>query len=96
MNIDISKLNILRLGLKLGEFKGKDFIYDFHLSRYLSHYKNEIEISDEDMISYRKGLTLNIESNKGFILVKNKNVPLSFGKSDGHIIKNHYPKHLRR
>jgi NOL1/NOP2/fmu family ribosome biogenesis protein len=93
--IDLSNLSIIRAGVKLGEFKGKDFIYDFHYSRSLTNFKNEINITLEELIKYQKGEILTKKINKGFVLVKYNNIPVSFGKSDGEIIKNHYPKHLR-
>ena len=93
--LDISHFNILRFGLKIGEIKGKDFVFDFHFSRYLKTFKNEINLNEIELIKFKKGESISKETPKGFVLVKYNNVPISFGKSDGNIIKNHYPKHLR-
>ncbi|MEA5061684.1 MAG: NOL1/NOP2/sun family putative RNA methylase [Erysipelotrichaceae bacterium] len=88
-------LNIIRYGVKYSTIKGHDEIYDFHLSRTITNYVDSVEINDNELTKYLKGESLPLKTKKGMVLVKYKNIPVSFGKSDGSIIKNHYPKHLR-
>jgi NOL1/NOP2/fmu family ribosome biogenesis protein len=90
-------LNIVRYGIKVGELINNDKInLDHHYSRTLTKYIDEIDLDEENLKRYLKGETLNIQKNKGYILIKYNNIPLSWGKSDGRIIKNHLPKGLRR
>lgn len=91
----INKLNVLRYGVKAGEYDEKYFKYDYHLSHYLDNYIYEINISEEDAKSYLLGNTLNIKTEKGYVLIKYDDVAIAFGKSDGNIIKNLFPKGLR-
>lgn len=88
-------LNIIRNGIKVGEVSGQVIKYDIHYAHYIDKFENELEISEEDLISYMKGNTLNIQANKGFILLKYKGINVDIAKSDGSIIKNRYPKYLR-
>jgi NOL1/NOP2/sun family putative RNA methylase len=89
-------LNIIRYGVKYSTIKGKDEIFDFHLSRVLDSFMNTLELNENELIKYIAGESLPRISKKGMILLKYNNIPVSFGKSDGKIIKNHYPKHLRK
>ncbi len=56
-----------------------------------------VDLSDSDAIKYLKGETINVSpSLKGYVLVTYKNVSMGFGKAVNGILKNHYPKGLRR
>ena len=89
-------LNIVRHGLKFSTIKGQDEIYDFHLSRALECFPNEILLQEEEMNKYLKGETVPVKCARGIVLLKYQSIPISFGKSDGSQIKNHYPKRLRK
>jgi len=88
-------LNIIRYGVKYSTIKGTDEIFEFHLSRAINNYQDCVDINDIELAKYLKGEALPIKTKKGMVLVCYKSIPVSFGKSDGFIIKNHYPKHLR-
>ncbi|MCQ2814692.1 MAG: methyltransferase domain-containing protein [Bacilli bacterium] len=96
-NIHFKQLNVIKYGFKIGEID-KDLIkLDYNLSHVISTFDNAVELSDNDLKQYIQGMTLPFVSDKkGYILLKYKNIPLSFGKSDGRIIKNHFPKGLRK
>jgi len=96
-NVETKKLNILRYGVKVGEL-GDGFIkYEHHYSRALQNFENEIEINEDEVKSYLLGNVINYQSNiKGYILLKYKNKSVELGKSDTRIIKNNYPKGLRK
>ena len=89
-------LNIVRQGLKYSTIKGKDEVYDFHLARALESFPNEILLKEEETNKYLKGETILVKCTHGMVLLKYQNIPISFGKSDGMQIKNHYPKRLRK
>lgn len=97
-DIKCNKLKIVRYGLKQGEFKGKDFIPSYHFSHSqipeLNKYPR-FELDDNLLDKYLKGESLRLIKDKGWMLLTYKNVALSFCKSDGMILKNHFPKYLR-
>ena len=92
------KLNIIQYGLKIGEIFSKGTNYDYHLSHYLSSFVNEIDLNKEEITKYLNGEEININENKnkGNILIKYQGISLDFSKINGNIIKNHYPKKLRK
>ena len=97
-NIDfpIDKLNVIRNGVKLGEILKDDIKYDIHYARAIDHFDRELEINLEDAIRYIRGESLNIDYPKGYVLLKYLGVNIDIAKSDGRIIKNRYPKYLRK
>ena len=90
-----SNLYIVRDGLEVGEEIGKDIKYSLQYARTLLQFDNEIEINKEQLQSYLKGNVLNIPSKKGPILIKYLGLSVDMAKSDGKVIKNHYPKYRR-
>lgn len=89
-------LSVIRYGVKVGELSRDVIKYDIHYAHYIDKFDNEIEIDEEQLKSYMKGNSLNIIAPKGFILIKFKGINVDIAKSDGNIIKNRYPKYLRR
>ena len=96
IDLDIKGLNVIRNGVKLGEILKDDIKYDIHYARNIRLFKNELEISKEDTIKYLKGESLDIVYPKGYVLLKYQDVSIDIAKSDGRIIKNRYPKYLRK
>ncbi len=95
--INYKKLNIIQYGIKVGEIFKKEIVYDYHLAHVLSNYEQRIELNENELLSYLKGEQINkVNSFKGNVLLTYKNIPIDFGKTNGTIIKNHYPKYLRK
>ena len=92
------QLHIVRYGLRIAQkIKNKnELIYDYHYSRYLNNFEKEFSLNDEQLDKFLKGESLNIQLDKGYYLIKHNGKSVSFAKSDGRILKNHLPKHLRR
>ena len=92
------QLHIVRYGLRIAQkIKNKnELIYDYHYSRYLNNFEKEFSLNDEQLDKFLKGESLNIHLEKGYYLIKYNGKSVSFAKSDGRILKNHLPKHLRR
>lgn len=92
------KLNIIQYGLKIGEIFSKGISYDYHLSHYLYSYDEEIEITDEDVKKYLIGeeIHTSMTSKSYNLLVKYQGISVDFSKNNDNIIKNHYPKRLRK
>ena len=96
IEFNINGLNVIRNGVKLGEILKDDIKYDIHYARNIKTFKNELEISKEDTLKYIRGESLNIIYPKGYVLLKYQGVNIDLAKSDGRIIKNRYPKYLRK
>lgn len=96
VDIKVDDFNVIRYGVKLGEILKADIKYDIHFARSITHYESELELSKEDTIKYIKGEALNIPYKKGYVLLKYLGVPIDIAKSDERIIKNRYPKYLRK
>ena len=92
----LKKLSVIRKGVKLGEISGDVLKYDHHYASYIDRFDNELEIDLQSTIKYISGESLNIPTKRGFILLKYKGVNIDIAKSDGNIIKNRYPKYLRK
>lgn len=97
--IDTKGLRIIRHGVKVGEEQKGIFKYDIHYARTLS--KNDdfpsIELTIDEVKQYLEGNQLNKENkNKGYVLLTYHSNSIDIAKTDGRVIKNHYPKGLRR
>jgi len=96
IDFDVKDFNVIRFGVKLGEILKDDIKYDIHYARSLRTFPQELELSLEDTIKYIKGESLNIPYPKGYVLLKYLGVSIDIAKSDTRIIKNRYPKYLRK
>ena len=93
----IKGVKVLRPGLELGELKKDRFEPAHALALWLKDAESSISLDPESpqMAAYMRGETLPCES-RGWTLVKAGNYPIGWGKADGKVLKNHYPKGLRR
>lgn len=94
------RLHIISAGVRLGEFKGADFIPDISLA--LSTKLNPrafptVELSYEQAIAYleRETITVPESTPKGHLLVTFRNTPLGFVKNIGARTNNLYPREWR-
>ena len=94
---DIRKLKVLRPGLELGIVKKNRFEPAHALALWLSGCKTEHSCppDSEAMAAYIHGDVIPSEK-KGWCLVKAGSYSIGWGKGDGKVLKNHYPKGLRR
>ena len=96
----LDRLKVIRNGLHLGTIKKDRFEPNHALAMFLNkgQVKNSIDFdhNDNKVISYLKGMTIEETTNKkGYVLVCVNGLSLGWGKDDGRIIKNLYPKGLR-
>lgn len=95
--IQLERISILRQGLLVGEVK-KGRIephHHFYVSSLLKDtYLQAYEMSEEETKYYLAGNTLMVAGYKGFVALKWHGHVLGFGKGDGTMIKNKYPKGL--
>lgn len=94
---DLSRLKVMRPGLELGCVKKDRFEPAHALALWLSECSNvhSCEPEGNDMKAYLHGEVIPSDK-KGWCLVKAGNFSVGWGKGDGKVLKNHYPKGLRR
>ncbi len=94
---NLERLRVLRPGLELGTVKGDRFLPAHALSHWLTPGVSALRLpyDSPELHRYLHGETLPWNG-KGWILVCAEDDPLGWGKGDGTMLKNHYPKGLRR
>ena len=94
---EISRLKVLRPGLELGTVKKDRFEPAHALALWLKDCKNTASYGadSEEMKAYIHGEVVPSEK-KGWCLVCADQYSIGWGKGDGRVLKNHYPKGLRR
>ena len=89
-------ITVLRSGLHLGTVKGRVFIPDHAWAvSNASPDVPRVELTDEQARLYQNGQVIPAEG-KGWVLVCYGGIPLGWGKVSEGMMKNHYPKGLRR
>lgn len=93
-------LKVLRPGLHLGTAKKNRFEPSHALALALNpadvKYSVDLSSDGSEIRSYLNGQTLNREGEKGWYLITVDGYSTGWGKMAGGIIKNHYPKGLRK
>ena len=96
---DLSKakgVSVLRSGLHLGTVKGKVFIPD-HAWAVCNASPDvpRVDLTEEEARQYQNGQVIPA-AGKGWVLACYAGIPLGWGKVSDGMMKNHYPKGLRR
>lgn len=94
---ELHGLRVLRPGLELGEVKKDRFVPAHALALWLTDTKNvqDYTADSPQMAAYLHGETVP-SSASGWCLVRVEGYSIGWGKGDGKLLKNHYPKGLRR
>lgn len=96
----LQKLKVLRAGLHLGTVKKNRFepSHALALTLGIKDVKNYVNLSSErpEVRSYLNGMTLQADGEKGWYLVTVDGCSIGWGKLAGQVLKNHYPKGLRK
>ena len=94
---EIKGIKVMRPGLELGEVKKDRFEPAHALALWLKTAENTFTLAPESpqISAYIRGETVPAAS-RGWTLVKAGDYSLGWGKGDGNVLKNHYPKGLRR
>ena len=95
----LKKIKPLRLGLHLGEARSSRFIpnHSFAISQILPTEFKRYEVSLEELEWFLQGNTINCDKElKGWCIITFSGIDVTWGKVSEGIIKNHYPKGLRR
>ncbi len=94
---DIRGVKVLRPGLELGELKKDRFEPAHSLALWLKTAPNVLNLDGNgtEIGKFMNGQTLPCTC-RGWTLVQVDGYSIGWGKGDGKILKNHYPKGLRR
>ena len=94
---EISRLKVLRPGLELGTVKKGRFEPAHALALWLKKCKNIQDFAEDskEMAEYIHGNVVPSQV-RGWTLVTAGGYSIGWGKGDGTVLKNHYPKGLRR
>ncbi len=94
---DIRGVKVLRPGLELGEVKKDRFEPAHALALWLQTAQNlqNYPVSSDSIRAYMHGEVVPSQQ-RGWCLVTADGYSLGWGKGDGKVLKNHYPKGLRR
>ncbi len=94
--LELKGLKVERAGLKLGYNKKNRFEPDHALALALrpEEAKQCVELVKAD--KYIRGETVECEYDKGWTLVMVNGVSIGWGKAQNGVLKNHYPKGLRK
>ena len=94
---DLRGMKVLRPGLELGEMKKDRFEPAHALALWLKNADTMLDLEAEgiEVQAYLHGETIPAAIT-GWCLVRVDGFSLGWGKGDGKILKNHYPKGLRR
>ena len=93
---DPAGLKTERAGLQLGCCRKNRFEPSHALAMALHPEQVRRSLEPEDPYQYLQGLTINCSCPAGWTLVTIQGCPAGWGKVSGGILKNHYPRGLRR
>ena len=94
---DLRGLKVLRPGLELGIVKKDRFEPAHALALWMKDCKNTQQLSADsrELNAYMRGDVVPSDK-RGWCLITVDGYSLGWGKGDGQVLKNHYPKGLRR
>ncbi|MCO5221711.1 MAG: RsmB/NOP family class I SAM-dependent RNA methyltransferase [Thermomicrobiales bacterium] len=95
---DLNALPMVRKGVWAGTFSGGRFTPAHGLAMLLTPQMCRLTeaLDFEEAARYLSGETLTKPGKPGWVLIAFDGFPLGWGKRSGDVIKNHYPKGLRR
>ncbi len=97
---DWKGLQVLRVGVRLGEMKGERFepCHALAMCTNAEECKNnlDLDLDDPRVEKYLRGETIDGGEKKGWCVVRVAGYPLGLGKVVSGVVKNHLPKGLRR
>ena len=94
---DLAGLKVLRVGLELGELRKGRFVPGHALALWLKDFPSKADFPSDspEINAYLHGQTL-FGDQKDWTLICCDGYSLGWAKGSGGILKNHYPKGLRR
>ena len=92
---ELKGLRVLRPGLELGSGAKGRFVPAHALALWLKSAGTTASFSPEAILPYLRGETL-AGGAKGWTLVQVRGLSIGWAKGSNGVLKNHYPKGLRR
>lgn len=88
----------LRYFVCIADIMKNHIVWHHHLMMSVSPecFLNKVTLNDQQVKTYLKGEVLPIENVKGYCALLYHNVVIGLGKGDGFMIKNKFPKGLRK
>ena len=94
---NLYNLHIIRAGIKVGNYDKKlGIVYDHALCRTSNAELDKVEVTIDEAKKYILGNSINKMYKKGYVNLTYLNIPFALSKSVNGILKNHYPKGLRK
>lgn len=92
----LNGIKVLRMGLHLGEMRGRVFLPDHALALACDGMRG-FAVEERQAVAYQHGNTLDCDEKlSGFYAITYQGYTLGFGKASNGQMKNHYPKGLRK
>ena len=95
---DLGK-NVIKYGINIGNIKNNRFEPNHNLYRansLIGKYRYTYDLKDDEYDRYIQGNEIKVELSNNYYLITYKGLSLGFGKCSNNILKNKYPKGLRR
>jgi len=94
---ELQGLKVLRAGLELGEVRKGRFVPAHALALWLRDFPQSLHLGAEsdEVMAYLRGQTLRADF-QSWVLVFVENYSIGWSKGSDGVLKNHYPKGLRR
>lgn len=96
----LKKLRVLRVGLHLGTMLKNRFEPSHSLALALKpskvKYAMDFSLKDDEIYNYINGQTFECSGDKGWYMISVDGYSIGWGKLAGGVMKNHYPKGLRK
>lgn len=93
---DLSGLRVIREFVRLGEVRNNRFEPDHGIGLRAKRPVSSVELSVEQFLRYMYGEPLSVPCAKGWHILTWNGYGIGIGRSDGTVIKNKYPKQLRK
>jgi len=97
--IDLGTIHVLRQGILCGSWVKNRFEPHQHLfmsTALKKQFKQICELTDEQWRQFQRGEELAVAGYRGYVALAWHSLIVGFGKGDGSVIKNKYPKGLRK
>lgn len=95
----LSNIKVIKMGLHLGEIRQERFIpnHSYAISQKVPLSFVRVNLSKTEMEAYLQGETISCEETlTGWVLLAFDAIDVGWGKASQGMIKNHYPKGLRK
>ncbi|MBQ6223351.1 MAG: RsmF rRNA methyltransferase first C-terminal domain-containing protein [Solobacterium sp.] len=93
---DLSGLRVIREFVRIGEMRNNRFEPDHSIALRAEKPVSSVELSDDQYLRYMHGEPLSVPCAKGWHILTWHGYGAALGRSDGTVIKNKFPKQLRK